>query len=86
MTPEQHRLERARQQIASSTASPPTGIDPIESDVPSGPGAPLRQPLPRQPLTGVQVFFAVFFGVLLASMVWSFLRRLFWEIGWGILV
>ncbi len=80
MTPEQQRLERARQQITSSTSSPPTGIGP---GVPRNPGSPQRES-PRQPLSAIQMFFAVFFAVLLASMVWSLLVRLSWELGLGV--
>ena len=84
MTPEEQRTERARQQVTASTSTPPTGIEPPRpASATQAPYAAGDLP-PRQPLTGVQIFFAVFFGVLMASVVWSLLRRIFWEAGWGL--
>ena len=81
MTPEQHRLERARQQVASSTGSPPTGIDPEDPKERPGRSRPLQEKVGRS-LTGMQIFLAVFFGVLLGQIFWSLIRRVTLELGW----
>ena len=88
MTPEQERLARAREQVAASTGSPPTGIAPNKPPPPRPSKRNTRRQEEAQQPTRVlfRFYFAALLGAFIGSLillaVWAFWAGFVFVVRW----